>query len=61
MEVDNIIVGKRYYSFNYRLFINNKLVKDTTFDTSHSRSPNSIRKWLKKDWAYDLILQEYFN
>lgn len=56
VEIMNIRVGKKFYSFNYNLRRNQVLVEQGVYSSSHSRSPNSIRKWLKEGWGAELVL-----
>jgi len=58
IDIDNIKVGRRYYSFDYKFWNNGKLIEEGSYDRSHSRSPNSIRKWLKDHWAYEIVLEK---
>ena len=55
----NISVGKRYYSFEYELFRNDKLIQDDHYSNSHSRSPAFMRKILRNGHAAELVLGIY--
>lgn len=50
-------VGKKYFSFNYKIFANGKIYGTGSYDSSHSRSPSTIRKYLKEGYAANLVLE----
>jgi hypothetical protein len=54
----DIVVGKRYYSFHYRFYRDGKWTGGQ-YDSSHSRSPATIRKLLKNGYAIDIVLEHY--
>ena len=56
-EVWDITVGKRYYSFWYRTYRNGKWSKKFAYDSSHSRSPSTMRKYLKNGGAVNIIME----
>ena len=58
IEIKNIKVGKRYYSFDYKVKFNGKLLDENSYSSSHSRSDSYMRKELKKDYAVMLVLQQ---
>jgi hypothetical protein len=69
VEVTNISVGRRFFSFDYRVHRNKKLlttdghcVNDQWdhYDSSHSRSHTTMRKLLKSGYATELVLQRLF-
>jgi hypothetical protein len=55
--ISEISVGKRYFSFSYLLYRNGKLVADSTYSSSHTRSPSFMRKTLRNGYASDLVLE----
>lgn len=57
IEISKISVGKRYYSFNYSLFRNGVLVKKDDYASSHERSPQTMRKYLRNGYAAELVLE----
>lgn len=56
VETNNVKVGKRYFSFDYKVWRNRKLVSEGNYDSSHSRSPSFMRKVLKNGHATEIIL-----
>lgn len=57
IEISKISVGKRYYSFNYILFRNGVLIKKDEYASTHSRSPQTMRKYLRNGYAAELVLE----
>jgi len=55
--ISGISVGKRYFSFSYQLYRNGKLIADSTYDSSHSRSPAFMRKALRNGYASEIVLE----
>lgn len=60
VEIWDIKVGKRYYSFMYRVQRNGKWIPNYAYDSSHSRAPATMRKYLKNGGAVELILEHRF-
>jgi len=60
VETGNFKVGKKYYSFDYKIWRNGKIWDSGWYDSSHSRSATSIRKWLKDGWATEIIIEHKF-
>lgn len=50
-------VGKRYYSFNYKIYRGRKLLDEGRYDSTHSRSPQTMRKYLNTGYASELIIR----
>ena len=61
IEIDNISVGRRYFSFDYKVFENGKIKEKGQYDSSHSRSHTAMRKWLRTYYAYELIMQKIYG
>lgn len=59
-EIWNIKVGKGYYSFMYRTQRNGKWTAEYGYDSSHSRAPATMRKYLKNGGAVDIIMESRF-
>lgn len=55
-----IRVGGKYYSFKYKVFLNNKIhIKESVYDGDHSHGHEGVkefRKTLKNGWAAELVL-----
>jgi len=59
-EIWDIKVGKKYYSFKYRVNRNGKWTPEYNYDSSHSRSPSTMRKYLRNGGAVDIIMESRF-
>lgn len=53
----NFKVGKRTFSFNYRLERNGFLVREDVYRNSHTRAPSTMRKYLLNGYATSLVLE----
>jgi len=60
IEIWDIKVGKRYYSFMYRTQRNGKWTPEFAYDSSHSRAPSTMRKYLKNGGAVNIIRESRF-
>lgn len=56
-EIWDIKVGSRYYSFMYRTQRNGKWTPSYAYDSSHSRAPATMRKYLKSGGAVNTIME----
>lgn len=56
----NFKVGKRTFSFDYDLERNGIKVRTEHYNSSHSRSPTTIRKLLSEGYGTELVLQNNF-
>lgn len=57
----NYRVGKRSFSFDYDLERNGyELAKCNHYNSTHTRSPSTIRKYLENGYATELVLQNNF-
>jgi hypothetical protein len=61
VEVWNIVVDKRYYSFRYRITMNNRLAKQGEYENDHSWSDDvkGFERLLKEDGAVSLALEQW--
>lgn len=59
VETKNVKVGKRYYSFDYKIWRGKKLINEGIDSGSHTRHPSTIRKALLTGYATELIIQRY--
>lgn len=57
----NLKVGRRYYSFDYKVKINGVEFKAGSYDTSHSRSPQFIRKWMTGGGVEEVLLRQIYG
>lgn len=60
VSTSNHKVGKRYFSFDYELKRNGVTIDKGHYSNSHSRAPQTIRRYLKSGYATELILQKEF-
>jgi hypothetical protein len=60
IEISNIEVDSKYYSFDYRVWKNEKLEKEGKYDNSHSWSENreGFKKILEDSLAVNIVLEE---
>ena len=60
VEVSNIEVDDRYFSFRYSVFINGEPFDKGTYNDSHSwiNDKPSFRKTLREYWATQLVIQQ---
>lgn len=56
VETKNIIVGKRSYSFDYRLYRNRKLVSFGNINSTHTRHRSTIVRWLTTGGMAERVL-----
>ena len=60
IAVSNIVVGKKHYSFDYVIYrtrLNGHLERNEgKYDGSHSRAPQTMRKYLREGGAVELAL-----
>lgn len=56
----NYRVGKRTFSFDYELERNGILVKKEHYNSSHSRAPSTMRKYLERGYGTEIVLQNNF-
>ena len=61
VEISNIDVTDRYYSFNYKVFRNDKLVKEDYYENDHSWADDlkGWKKTLKDGHALGIVLTNY--
>ena len=55
----NFRVERRFYYFDYKLWVNGKLKDKGTYDASHSRSPKTMRNYLRNGYGNELITQRW--
>lgn len=60
IEVSNIDVDTRYYSFDYKIKRNGKIVKDSSYSDDHSWDNDfeNFKKLLEKSFAVELALEQ---
>lgn len=60
IDIDNIKVDKRYFSFDYKIEINGELKKEDNYNDSYD---GEDKKWMKKalenGYAAQLVLENY--
>ncbi len=61
IEISDIEVDDSYYSFKYKIFRNDKLVKDDMYESDHAWSydKKGFKKILKDGDALSKVLVEY--
>ena len=57
----NYRVSKRTFSFDYKLRVNGKLVREDHYNGSHMRSPATIKKYLERGMATEIILESVID
>lgn len=60
IETKNVKVGKRYWSFDYKVWRNGKPICKGNLDSSHSRSPKFMRNYLKTGGATEQVISREF-
>ena len=60
VETFNFSAGKRFFSFDFTLKRNGKLIKKDCYASSDCRSASTIRKWLRAGWGTELVLERGF-
>lgn len=60
VETKNIKVGKNFYSFDFKVWRNGKLIRKGSYDSGHSRAPQTIRRYLNRGGATELVLEHDF-
>lgn len=60
VEVTNIDVDIRYYSFDYKITRNGNVVKDSSYSNDHSWNDDfeNFKKLLEKSLAVELALEQ---
>lgn len=64
VHIDNLKVDDYYYSFDYKIFINDKLEEESTYESDHvwGDDKTAFRKLLKKEgYANQLALEKYYQ
>lgn len=61
VQTSDVKVGKKRYSFDYRIMRNSMIIDRGTYDASHSRSPAYMRKTLNSGYATELVLGREFT
>lgn len=56
----NYKVGKRTFSFDYEVERNGVIIKKDHYNSSHRRSPTTIRKYLEEGYGTEIVLQLNF-
>ena len=61
VEVDNIEVDNKYYSFDYKITRSGKVVSDSSFSSDHSWGDNfeKFKDLLKTSFAVELALENF--
>ena len=58
VDINNIKVEKGYFSFDYIVIINDKVIEENTYDNSHSwDDKKALKKLLKDGYAVSLAIQ----
>ena len=58
VDINNIKVEKGYFSFDYIVIINDKVIEENTYDNSHSwNDKKAFKKLLKDGYAVSLAIQ----
>ena len=58
VDINNIKVEKGYFSFDYIVIINDKVIEENTYDNSHSwDDKKAFKKLLKDGYAVSLAIQ----
>lgn len=52
----NFKVSKRTFSFDYQIERNGKVVEEQHYNSSHSRAPQTIKKYLEQGYATEIVL-----
>ena len=61
IQIDRIAVGKRFFSFWYEIKENGKVLENGEYSSDHTRSPTSMRKWLRNHYAVEIIMQKIYG
>ena len=62
VEISKIKVEKGYFSFDYIVTINDKIIEENTYDDSHSwEDTKAFKRILKKGYAVSLAVQWVFR
>ena len=62
VDINNIKVEKGYFSFDYIVIINDKVIEENTYDNSHSwNDKKAFKKLLKDGYAVSLAIQWVFR
>ena len=62
VEINKIKVEKGYFSFDYIVTINDKIIEENTYDDSHSWDDRkAFKKLLKEGYAVSLAIQWVFR
>ena len=62
VEINKIKVEKGYFSFDYIVTINDKIIENNTYDNSHSwEDIKAFKKLLKNGYAISLVVQWIFE
>lgn len=63
IEVDNIEVDEKYYSFDYKVYINGKLKEKDTYDSDHSWSHRQkwFKEYLEESGAFQEVIDKMRN
>lgn len=59
VEINDLVVGKIWYSFGYTIWRNGVIVIENIYNSSHSRSRNTMVRFLKNGGAVELALGQY--
>jgi len=60
VQTSNYRVGKRTFSFDYKLYRNGVLIQEGHYNSTHIRAPQTIKKYLENGYATELVLQGNF-
>lgn len=62
VEIINIAVDSRYYSFNYKIWLDGELKKDSSYSDSHSRRDDVdvFRKELHDEYALMVAIENMY-
>ena len=62
VEINKIKVEKGYFSFDYIVTINDKIIEENIYDNSHSwEDIKAFKKLLKNGYAISLVVQWIFE
>ena len=61
VEISNIEVDERYYSFDYVITVNGKKRKKEKYDSDYENgdTPKQWKKYLEKGYAVECALQDF--
>lgn len=63
VNIDDVKVDKRYFSFKYKIFVDGKLKKDSEYESDHVWSDDikGFRSLLKSSLALKIVLNDLYG